>query len=108
LGCISATLAFPGRPLTKATTTKLISNEILRRFFLRAHLIHNDREITRDRLNDSHQSLSLSIDEEQHLRDKLLTRGQSGNRFYFFQLNDLALNQSNLKAEDVGIGFSKL
>src|SRR2546423_6860197 len=80
-----ATFAFPGRPLTKATTAKLVrqtsvcrlSTQIsdklklveLRalRFFLRAHLIHDHREIARHRLNHGHQSLRLRVDKEQHL-----------------------------------------
>ena len=75
------------RPLTKATTAKLFPSDKLQfvdslfrtndklklvehlcalRFFLRAHLIHHDRQIARDRLNHSHQPLRLNINQEEH------------------------------------------
>src|SRR5882672_5139521 len=77
------------------------------RFFLRAHLFRDYRQIARHSLQHSNQTLRLAINQEQDLGNQFLARRQARYRFDFPEFDYLAFDQANFKAEDVRVRLAE-
>ena len=88
----------------RADNWLLITDNFLRRgfrgklFFFHA-LAQNHRQVASCRIEDGHQALRRSIDEEQQLREELFLARQGGQRLHFGHIQQLAVHDAQLELE---------